>query len=48
MGKDHTECGQACGAGYWIHEASAMETAVHSHQHGNKILIIKANKMHYF
>jgi len=45
MGKDHMECGQACGAGYWIHESSAMEPVVHSHEHGNKILIIKANEM---
>jgi len=27
------------------HESSAMEPVVHSHEHGNKILIIKANKM---
>jgi hypothetical protein len=47
MGKDRTECGQACGVGYWIQEASAMEPVVHSHEHGNKILITKANKMHY-
>jgi hypothetical protein len=38
MGKDHTEFGQACGAGYWIHEGSATEPVVHSHEHGNKTL----------
>jgi hypothetical protein len=38
MGKDHMECGQACWAGYWINEASAMEPVMHSYEHGNKTL----------
>jgi hypothetical protein len=38
MGKDHTEFGQACGVGYWVHESSTMEPAVHCHEHGNKTL----------